>query len=633
MTKFWSATIRETRRNSTTRLFRVKVVGSIPTGPTNHPCPWMLSAKKMKIKRAAIVGIFATFSLFIVIFSIHTYSVFASKSLHLVQASAIVNISNGILDVAVQNSSSIGTFTIGTGPNHPQPELRVLFGHPYPATTYTTIKVVDNHTEYVTAESGPSASSGYTLESLDKNVLNVIAEETKITVSWITPEHLSISQVIEIGGTGISDTLVRVSLYVTNGDTVTHVVGVRYEWDIMIHDRDGSYLRPWTDPYTPQTWLDRENNWTSPTFQFWEATNNASDPLFSIYGSVTSPTATPQPTKPDRLALAVWGSSYLHAYDYNTTSQPVAGYSGTDSAVLYYWDPISLSPGASREVTAYITTFKEAIETGGSSTVWVPAAEGALVAGAITVGITSGVSAVASAVTNPEGCPSNKLAEKANDVVPDSVKKWLDSFICSKTEEVIEHRVSVLLFFTKQEIFSIIVSLAVVTFAFSYAKAETLNHILPLIRIVLVTAVIVDLVKDLVREAVAKSQGVWSEYRLWYFGLAMFLISAIVFKAPFSSPNRVRHHSPKFTKRSTGLVSLTAVIVPLVFAAIFYLLFVNGFTLIGNMGLVICLTAAFFDIIPIPPMNGKDIYDWSKALWLILFVTCFAPYTLCLLLL
>lgn len=113
----------------------------------------------------------------------------------------------------------------------------------------------------------------------------------------------------------------------------------------------------------------------------------------------------------------------------------------------------------------------------------------------------------------------------------------------------------------------------------------------------------------------------------------MFLISSIFFRAPFSSPNRIRHHSPKLTKRTVGLLSLTAIIVPLLFALFFYTLLTNGFALIGNMGLVICLTAAFFDTIPIPPMNGKDIYDWSKILWLIIFVACFALYLLCLLLL
>jgi Zn-dependent protease len=536
--------------------------------------------------------------------------------------------------------TGVGTFTVGTWLSHPQPRYEVLYGHPNPETTYTTIKVVDTKNEYVTSSKNASlgaqtASSGYELKYLDESNPNVIADGTKVTINWTTPEHLAITQIIEITGTDVSNTLVRISLNVTNNDSITHIVGIRYEWDIKIDGEDGSYLRPWTDPYTPQTWLGVENNWTNPNFQFWEATNDPTTPKFSIYGSVTLPTATPNTTKPDKLALANWGSSRKCAYDYNTTDLSVGG-DGRDSAVLYYWTPVTLNPGVYREATAYITTFKEAIETGGGSIVWAPSAEGALIAGTLTIGITSGVSAIASAVSNPESCPSNKFAEKANDLLPDSVKKWLDSFICSKTGESIEHRVGVALIFTKQEIISIVISLIVITFAFSYAKAETLGQILSLIPIVLVTSIIVDLVKDLVREVAARSLGIWSEYRLWYFGLAMFLISSIAFKAPFSSPNRIRHHSPKLTKRSVGLLALIAIIVPLAFAVVFYMLFTNGLALIrtiGNMGLIICLTAAFFDTIPIPPMNGKDIYDWNKALWLILFIASFALYSLCLLLL
>jgi hypothetical protein len=51
------------------------------------------------------------------------------------------------------------------------------------------------------------------------------------------------------------------------------------------------------------------------------------------------------------------------------------------------------------------------------------------------------------------------------------------------------------------------------------------------------------------------------------------------------------------------------------------------------MGLVMSLTMAFFETFPIPPMSGKDIYDWSRILWMILFITTFALYMLCLFLL
>jgi Zn-dependent protease len=125
---------------------------------------------------------------------------------------------------------------------------------------------------------------------------------------------------------------------------------------------------------------------------------------------------------------------------------------------------------------------------------------------------------------------------------------------------------------------------------------------------------------------IARIQGVWTEHRLWYFGLTMFLFSSIVFKVPFSSPSRLTHHSPKFTKRSLGLVAAAQVTISIALAAVFYAIFISGFTLIGNIGIIMCLTMAFFDSIPIPPMNGKDIYDWSKICWIVLFITTFILY-------
>jgi WD40 repeat protein len=267
------------------------------------------------------------------------------------------------------------------------------------------------------------------------------------------------------------------------------------------------------------------------------------------------------------------------------------------------------------------------------SEVWVPDVGGALVAGALTVGLTGGVSAMASAVSNPDAFPSSSLAGKINGVFPDTLKKWLQEFISSKRKLVVEHRTGFLFRLTRREIASYAIALSALTLAFSYAKAGVLEQILPLIPTVLATSIIVEFVKNYSIEVTARRLGIWTEHRLWYLGLATFLVSAFALKAPFSSPSRLSHHSPKFTSRSLGLVSSASVVIPLAFAAIFFELLVSGFIVIGNIGLVMCLTMALFDTIPIPPMNGKDIYDWNKFVWIALFATTFALYILCLLLL
>jgi len=39
-----------------------------------------------------------------------------------------------------------------------------------------------------------------------------------------------------------------------------------------------------------------------------------------------------------------------------------------------------------------------------------------------------------------------------------------------------------------------------------------------------------------------------------------------------------------------------------------------------------CIIGCFFDTLPIAPMGGKDIYDYSKKVWAGLFVGTMALY-------
>lgn len=272
------------------------------------------------------------------------------------------------------------------------------------------------------------------------------------------------------------------------------------------------------------------------------------------------------------------------------------------------------------------------------ATVWAPSPEGTLAAGAITVGVTTAVSLVAASVsaagatsaTSAAGTsashPGSTLMKKIEELFPETWKKWLADFVSSRHKLSIEQKVGSPFLPTRQEMFSFMVSLSVLTFYFSYAKADDLSQILPLIPTILATSIFVDFVKSFALEVFMRRRGVWTEHRLWYYGLAMFLVTTLAFKAPFSSPSRNVHHASKFTKRLEGLASFASVVVALAFAAAFYVLFVSGFTLIGNVGLVMCLMGAFFDSIPIPLMNGKSIYDWNKVLWILLMTTTSALY-------
>ena len=69
---------------------------------------------------------------------------------------------------------------------------------------------------------------------------------------------------------------------------------------------------------------------------------------------------------------------------------------------------------------------------------------------------------------------------------------------------------------------------------------------------------------------------------------------------------------------------MLSVLLVLLFGAGFYYLGAQGISSIGNIGLGMCLLSAFFDSIPIPPLNGRDVYEWHKKLSIFLLVATFA---------
>jgi hypothetical protein len=257
---------------------------------------------------------------------------------------------------------------------------------------------------------------------------------------------------------------------------------------------------------------------------------------------------------------------------------------------------------------------------------WVPPPENAAAATVVTAVAVGAVSTVVAAATSPAGTSAGKAAEKAGDLLPESVKKWLTEYMSSKRKPALDQKTGSPFLPTKPEALAYAVSLVVLTISFSYVKVPDFTQILAVLPTILATAIIVEFVKNFSTVAFARKLGVWTEHRLWYFGLAMFLITTFAFGTPFSSPSRTLYYAPKLTKRREGIAYSAAILVTLAFAALFFAILVSGFTLIGSTGLAMCIIMAFLDAFPVSPMNGKAVYDHSKAAWAALFAATLAVY-------
>jgi len=257
---------------------------------------------------------------------------------------------------------------------------------------------------------------------------------------------------------------------------------------------------------------------------------------------------------------------------------------------------------------------------------WVPSAQGAAVAATVCVASAAVVSALASAATSSAGQVGGGLGAKIEDILPSTVKKWLADSISSKRKVEVKEKVGSRFVLTRFEVVSYAVTMSILTVAFAYAKSNSLGQILESIPLILATSILTDFVKSYVITAVSRHSGVWTEHRVWYLGLGLFAFSTLVFKVPFSSPGRLAHYSPKTSKRLTGLLSSLSIVIMFAFAFVFLVLYFVGYTLVGSIGLVMCLTGGLFDTLPIPPMGEKGIYDWNKVVWLTLFAASAASY-------
>lgn len=251
---------------------------------------------------------------------------------------------NGILTLELDPGNS--EFSIYTGPNHPNPDQTVFFPV---GTSYITVRDFTRGEDYINDTFGAiDATTGTIAKSMGTGT--VVAIGTRgFRTTWTLP-NFTVVQEVEIGGTTLTDTNVRHQVRVQNTSTASLSYGVRYLWDWQIAGNDASLSRP---RFPDGTFTSTFTAYPSPNFQTYEQTDSLTNPTFTIYGSVQGGSLASPPTKPDRVAYVSWNDFVAVPWDNAITG------GGIDSAIVYYWGyntPLTLAPGASKEVRQYVST-------------------------------------------------------------------------------------------------------------------------------------------------------------------------------------------------------------------------------------------------------------------------------------
>ncbi|MEW6756902.1 MAG: VWA domain-containing protein [Acidobacteriota bacterium] len=230
-----------------------------------------------------------------------------------------------------------GQFTMGV-PGGPV----LVYGHPYPGTSFSSVKV--DGTVYT--------NDGHAFGTLVQAPTTVGL--TNEGIWYLGAGPLKVHQKITLvtsATTGHQDTYL-IEYKVGNNDSVSHTVGVRVMLDTMIGDNDNA---PFQVPGTGS--ISNETEWAGASVP----------PYFFVFDDLYNPTVTCQgtllggqvATPPDRFQVAYWSNIYGTEFDY--TVNP--GATIYDTAYAPYWVDRVIPPGTSVTFGTYYGLGSVAVNT------------------------------------------------------------------------------------------------------------------------------------------------------------------------------------------------------------------------------------------------------------------------------
>lgn len=176
-------------------------------------------------------------------------------------------------------------------------------------------------------------------------------------------------------------------------------------------------------------------------------------------------------------------------------------------------------------------------------------------------------------------------------------------------------------FFTREEVRDIAISVLAIAFIFSYPNFELFFLYL----VIVVTAFVFH---ELAHKYMAIRFHCDASYQMWPMGILLGLVSMFL-GVKFLAPGAVVIRPYRFgrwgfrTSRLTvpeiGIISLSGPAVNLFFALVFAV--IPGSIAGGISSLNAWL--AFFNLLPIPPLDGSKVMMWKAWLWFLMIATAF----------
>jgi len=175
---------------------------------------------------------------------------------------------------------------------------------------------------------------------------------------------------------------------------------------------------------------------------------------------------------------------------------------------------------------------------------------------------------------------------------------------------------------SSREIVDLIASWITISVAFSLVVSPSNPlSVLPLYLVVVGTAFVLH---ELGHKYAAIRLGYHAEYRLWTAGLAFALLLAFTTGFVFAAPGAV-YVLGMPGRRDNGIISIAGPLVNFVVATAALLAMIllrPGYFLLKLLYAVFHVNAfiGFFNMLPVPPLDGSKVISWSTAAYTALFL-------------
>ncbi len=176
--------------------------------------------------------------------------------------------------------------------------------------------------------------------------------------------------------------------------------------------------------------------------------------------------------------------------------------------------------------------------------------------------------------------------------------------------------------FTKKEVRDIIIATLALTIAFKFAFSGIYNANASLFIIYLLLsflAVVTGFVgHEMMHKITAFRYNYYAEFIKWNTGLFLAIVTSL-FGIVLAAPGATTIYG-YVDKDNNGKISAAGPIYNIIVGILFLLLSLIGFLHFLIFVAIINFWLGFFNLLPIPPLDGSKIYKWNLPLYIILFV-------------